>query len=132
MPVKHMDDVPFQEVKAGDLTTIQVLIEGPNFKMRRFRIQPGGGMPEHTNTVEHEQLVLKGRAEIGIGGEQFTVEPGSVVLIPEGVPHWYMNRGDEPFEFLCLIPNKPDEINILDKGCLADKKGGASLFFLSR
>ena len=115
MPVKHAQDVPAQPVKAGDFTTIQVLQEGPNFAMRRFVMQPGGGMPNHTNTVEHEQYVLAGRARIGVGGNDFFVQQGDVVFIPEGVPHYYQNIGDEPFEFLCMIPNKPDEIKLVEE-----------------
>ncbi|MGA2504572.1 MAG: cupin domain-containing protein [Anaerolineales bacterium] len=120
MSVKHAKDVEAQAVKSGDKTTIQVLIsshEGPNFAMRRFVMQPGGGMPEHTNTVEHEQYVLQGRASIGIGTETLEVRAGDVVFIPEGVPHWYQNIGEDNFEFLCIIPNKSDEIKIIDKGC---------------
>ena len=120
MPLKHAKDVPAQPVKAGDLTTIQVLIsaqEGPHFAMRRFVMEPGGGMPNHTNTLEHEQYVLQGHARIGIGEEEFEVKAGDVVFIPEGVPHWYRNIGEEEFEFLCIIPNKPDEIKVLVKGC---------------
>jgi quercetin dioxygenase-like cupin family protein len=85
--------------------------------MRRFIMEPGGGMPNHTNTVEHEQYVLRGRARIAIGDEEFDVQAGDVVFIPEGVAHWYQNVGEENFEFLCMIPNKPDEIKIIDKGC---------------
>jgi quercetin dioxygenase-like cupin family protein len=120
MSVKHVKDVPANEVKAGDLATMQVLIsaqEGPHFAMRRFIMQPGGGMPEHTNTVEHEQYVLRGHANIGIGKEEFEVRAGDVVFIPLGVPHWYQNIGDENFEFLCLIPNLPDEIKLVEKAC---------------
>lgn len=120
MSVKHAQDVEAEAVKSGERTTIQVLIssrEGPNFALRRFVMQPGGAMPEHTNTVEHEQYVLHGDASIGIGGETFEVHAGDVVFIPEGVPHWYRNSGKENFEFLCIIPNKPDEIKIIDKGC---------------
>jgi oxalate decarboxylase/phosphoglucose isomerase-like protein (cupin superfamily) len=40
-----------------------------------------------------------------------------VVFIPEGVPHYYQNIGDEPFEFLCMIPNKPDEIKLVEEAC---------------
>ncbi|MGD2162228.1 MAG: cupin domain-containing protein [Anaerolineales bacterium] len=104
-------------VKAGEGVTKQVLIsaeEGPNFAMRRFTIQPGGGMPNHTNQVEHEQYVLRGKAEIGIGDEVFQVKKDDVVFIPAEVPHWYKNSGDEPFEFLCMVPNKPDETKILE------------------
>jgi quercetin dioxygenase-like cupin family protein len=120
MSVKHAQDVEAQVVKAGDKTTIQVLIssqEAPNFALRRFVMEPGGGMPHHTNTVEHEQYVLRGHASIGIGAETYDVRFGDVVFIPEGVPHWYRNVGEENFEFLCIIPNKPDEIKIVDKGC---------------
>ncbi|MDI6769513.1 MAG: cupin domain-containing protein [Anaerolineales bacterium] len=117
MPIKSANDVQAQVVKAGDKTTIQVLQEGPNFAMRRFVMQPGGGMPEHTNTVEHEQYVLRGCANIGIGGGVYSVKAGDVVFIPEGVPHWYQNVGEEDFEFLCTIPNKPDEIRVIGKEC---------------
>ena len=121
MSVKHANDVPAEPVKAGDKTTIQVLIssqEGPNFAMRRFVMQSGGGIPNHTNTVEHEQYMLRGHARIGIGGQEYEVKVGDVVFIPEGVPHWYQNDGEEDFEFLCMISNKPDEIRIVDeKGC---------------
>jgi quercetin dioxygenase-like cupin family protein len=112
--------VEAQIVKAGEKTTIQVLIssqEGPNFALRRFLMEPGGGMPEHTNTVEHEQYILRGHASIGIGDETFDVRAGDVVFIPDGVPHWYQNVGEENFEFLCIIPSKPDEIKLVDKGC---------------
>jgi quercetin dioxygenase-like cupin family protein len=121
MPVKHTKDIEAQNVKAGDKTTVQVLIssqEGTNFTMRRFVMEPGGGMPNHTNTVEHEQYVLRGHAMIGINGEEFDVRAGDVVLIPEGVPHWYRYVGEEKFEFLCIIPNKTDEVRIIDeKSC---------------
>ena len=112
MAVRHARQVPVDEVKAGTGTTRQVLIgedEGPNFAMRKFSMKPGGGMPRHTNTVEHEQYVLQGRARIGIGDEEFVVEAGDVVFIPAGVPHWY-KASDEGFEFLCMVPNLPDEI----------------------
>ncbi len=117
MPVKHTRDVEAQPVKNGNKTTIQVLIssdEGPNFAMRRFVIQRGGFMPNHTNTVEHEQYVLRGRASISIDGQTFTVKAGDVVFIPAGAPHWYVNNGEEDFEFLCMIPNKEDKITIID------------------
>lgn len=117
MFVKHADDVAATEVAAGKDTTIQVLIsaqEGPNFALRRFRMQPGGGMPRHTNTVEHEQYVLRGTARIGIGAETIDVSQGDVVLIPAGAVHYYENTGEEPFEFLCIVPNKADKITIVD------------------
>jgi quercetin dioxygenase-like cupin family protein len=114
--VKHADDVTAQAVTAGRDTTRQMLIgpdEGPHFALRRFIMQPGGGMPKHTNTVEHEQYVLRGRARIGIGDQVHDVRAGDVVYIPAGTPHWYEAQPGEPFEFLCVVPNLPDKTEIL-------------------
>lgn len=117
MSIKHADEVASAPVSAGSATVRQVLIgpdEAPNFAMRRFIMQPGGGMPKHTNRVEHEQYVLRGQATIGIGDEEIRVAANDVVYIPAGVPHWYRAEGQEPFEFLCVVPNGPDRIEILD------------------
>jgi len=113
---KHLNEIPAEPVSAGEGVSRQILIgpdEAPNFAMRRFIMEPGGGMPNHTNSVEHEQLVLRGQARIGIGDEVIEVKANDVVFIPANVPHWYQNTGDEPFEFLCLIPNQEDIVKIL-------------------
>lgn len=118
MSVRHVDSVPATEVKAGTDTEFQVLIgpdQGPNFAMRRFVMQPGGGMPMHTNRVEHEQYVLRGSARVQIGDDVHHVKAGDVVYIPSGVAHNYAaDEGDEPFEFICVVPNQPDQIELVD------------------
>lgn len=120
MSVKHSHEVETRNVAAGKDTTIQVLIsaqEGPNFALRKFSMKKGGGMPRHTNTLEHEQYVLRGEATITIGEETYHIQAGDVVFIPEGAVHSYENTGEEPFEFLCIIPNKEDKITIVEEGC---------------
>ena len=120
MPLKHANEMPAKVVGAGRDTTMQVLIgsdEGPNFAMRRFIMEPGGGMPLHTNAVEHEQYVLRGKGRVVIGEETLEVQRDDVVYIPAGVPHSYDSIGDEPFEFICVVPNRPDEIRLVDEGC---------------
>lgn len=117
MSVRPSESMPAEEVKAGTGTKRQVLIgpdQGPNFAMRRFIMEPGGGMPMHTNKVEHEQYVLRGSARVQIGDEVHDVKAGDVVYIPGGVPHNY-EAGSEGFEFLCVVPNEPDEISLV--GC---------------
>jgi len=114
--VKQVGEVEMREVPAGTATQTQVLLGAedgaPHFAMRRFVMGEGGGMPRHTNTVEHEQYVLRGRARIGIGDEIHEVGPDHVVFIPAGVAHFYEVL-EAPFEFLCLVPNAPDRIEIL-------------------
>lgn len=115
--VKNADTVEKVEVAAGTATQSQVLIGekdgASNFAMRRFIMGPHGGMPRHTNTVEHEQYVLKGRARVGIGEQVHEVSSGDVLLIPALAPHYYEVL-EAPFEFLCMVPNLPDQIEILD------------------
>ena len=116
MPARPSDSFPSEAIPTGTSIRRQVLIsadEAPHFAMRKFIMGPGGGMPLHTNTVEHEQYILRGRARVVIGEEVLEVQRNDVVYIPAGVPHSYENLGEEPFEFLCLVPNLPDETTIL-------------------
>ena len=116
MTLKHVGSVPEEPVTAGTGTTRQVLIgpqEGPNFAMRRFIMKPGGGIPRHSNTVEHEQYVLRGRARVGVGDEVMRVKEGDVLIIPAGTPHWYEVEGNDDFEFICVVPNHPDRMEML-------------------
>jgi quercetin dioxygenase-like cupin family protein len=116
--VRRADAIERQVVGAGKATELQVLLgEGdgmPNFAMRRFIMGEGGGVPRHTNTVEHGQYVLKGRARITIGDDVHEVAAGSVLYIPAGAPHDYQVI-EAPFEFLCMVPNGEDRIAICDE-----------------
>ncbi len=95
---------------------MQVLIsseEAPNFACRKFVMEPNGGMPRHTNLVEHEQYIVKGSAVVEIGEEVFEVSEGDSVYIPSQVPHSY-KAGKDGFEFICVVPNKEDKIELVE------------------
>jgi quercetin dioxygenase-like cupin family protein len=114
--VKRAAGVEAREVAAGTGTRVQVLLGAddgaPHFAMRRFTMEAGGGMPRHTNRVEHEQYVLLGRARVAVGDEVHEVVAGDVLYIPAGTPHSY-TVVEGPFEFLCMVPNRPDQIEVL-------------------
>jgi len=117
MSVRNVSEFEMEAVGAGSGTRRQVLIgpeEGPNFALRRFVMEPGGGMPLHTNRVEHEQYVLRGGARVTIGDAVHDVVAGDVVFIPAGTPHSYEATSEEPFEFLCAVPNGEDVIEIVE------------------
>jgi quercetin dioxygenase-like cupin family protein len=104
------------KVTAGQGTSMQVLIgseEAPNFALRKFVMDPLGGMPKHTNFVEHEQYILRGYGIIEIAGEAFEVSEGDAVYIPNQVPHSY-KAGKDGLEFICVVPNKEDKIEIVE------------------
>ena len=114
--VRHATDISTEPVRVGTALSRQVLTEpgdGSGFHMRRFAIAPGGEMPRHRNLIEHQQFVLGGSATIGIGDQIHRVGVGDVVHIPGGTPHWYRTEGEEPFEFLCVVPDSEDKIELL-------------------
>jgi quercetin dioxygenase-like cupin family protein len=118
--VRRVESVPSNPVVAGTATAVQVLLgpaEGaPNFALRKFSMGPGGGMPLHTNAVEHEQYVLAGRARVTVGERVHEVASGHTLFIPAGVPHSYQVV-EAPFEFLCIVPNASDRIELVGPGC---------------
>jgi len=118
MNIKKSSEAEKEIIQAGIGSSRQVLIGpdvGPNFALRKFTIEPGGSIPLHTNTVEHEQYVLKGKGEIKLEGETYIVTKDDVVFMPAGSQHNYKNIGEEDFEFLCIVPNKEDIIEFIEK-----------------
>ena len=118
--VKRSEEVEGTKVAAGRATEIQVLIGpadgAPNFALRRFTMGEGGGMPLHTNLVEHEQYVLSGKAKMRVGDQEHVVSEGNTLYIPAGMPHSYTVL-EAPFSFLCIVPNQQDRIDILEPSC---------------
>ncbi|MFQ5525461.1 MAG: cupin domain-containing protein [Thermoanaerobaculia bacterium] len=118
--IKHAGEVEERSIAAGTAAKTRVLLgpdDGmPNFAMRKFSMGEGGGMPLHTNTVEHEQYVLTGRARIRIDDADHEVGPEDVLYIPAGVPHSYTVL-EGPFEFLCMVPNLEDKLEFVDPSC---------------
>jgi len=115
--VRPASAVPTVEVKAGTGTAMHVLVSpaqgDTEFALRRFIMQKGGGMPLHTNLVEHQQYVLRGKARITIGSTVHEVAPDHTLFIPAGVPHSY-DVTEAPFEFICVVPDRPDKVTLVD------------------
>ena len=81
---------------------------------------------ELANVEAERHAIIRGRARIGIGEEVHDVRAGDVVFIPAGTPHWYAAEGEEPFEFLCAVPNAPDRIDLVDPPADAGRPKGVS------
>jgi len=116
--VRRAEATPRKQLEAGRDASLQVLVGpddgAPHFAMRRFRMEQGGGIPLHTNDVEHEQYVLRGRARMRVGDRVHEVGADDVLFIPAGVPHSYEVL-EGPFEFLCMVPNAPDRIRFVEE-----------------
>ncbi|TCM43595.1 cupin domain-containing protein [Kribbella sp. VKM Ac-2568] len=56
----------------------------------------GTGLPVHSHNVEESVLIIEGLAIAEIDGERFDLVAGEATWVPAGVPHRFLNRGDEP------------------------------------
>jgi quercetin dioxygenase-like cupin family protein len=120
MSVKPAGKVKAQKVDRAVRAEIEWLVDrhdgAPNFEMRRFKIKPGGSIPRHHHPdIEHEQYVLKGSYEVGIGDKVHKVKPGDSIFIPAGASHWYKNCGRVTAEFLCVVPRKENYKSIYEE-----------------
>jgi quercetin dioxygenase-like cupin family protein len=114
--VRPADSVSPIVIPLGQDAAVRVLV-GPrqgdtNFVLRRFTFGKGGGMPLHTNLVEHQQYVLRGKARMRIADAVHEVKADDTLFIPAGVPHSYEVL-DGPFEFICVVPDKPDQVTLV-------------------
>ncbi|HEY75111.1 MAG TPA: cupin domain-containing protein [Thermoflexia bacterium] len=104
------EGVPEKKVAGPDVVGVsgKVLIGpqdgAPHFRVRYFRIEPGGhsGLDQHPH--DHGVYILHGRGRVRMGDEEVEVSPGDVVYIPGNEPHQFRAIGDEPLGFLCVVP----------------------------
>jgi len=91
-------------------TTVRWLISkkdgANNFAMRLFEIQPNGNTPLHQHDWEHEVFILEGDGEARNKEKSITFKEGDVFFVKPMEWHQFVNTGDNPLKFLCLIPIK--------------------------
>ncbi len=76
----------------------------PNFCMRIFELEPGSSTPHHSHPWEHEVFVLSGRGMVTGEQKETLIARDSVVFVPPDEKHCFVNNGNEPLRFICLIP----------------------------
>lgn len=76
-----------------------------NFVMRVFELAPGGHTAYHTHPWQHEVYVLQGTGAVRKEGKDYDLTQGSVVLVKPDEPHQFLNKGKEPFRFICVVPS---------------------------
>lgn len=116
--IKRGDEVDYEEFDVADGVRKAVILSetdgAPNFRMRRYELDPGADVPKHTNEVEHEMHIVNGEFTVGIDDAERTVSVGDSVLIPPGEVHWFRNDGPDQSAFICMVPTGEDTIELID------------------
>jgi quercetin dioxygenase-like cupin family protein len=68
------------------------------------RNPPGEGPGLHRHPYEETFIVERGRVRFTVGDEELEAGPGDIVVAPAGVPHAFVNVGDEPLRSVNLHP----------------------------
>lgn len=74
------------------------------------RVPPGTGTTSGLHTHPSDQLyyVLSGRMHARVADQTYVVDPGNLVIIPAGTPHWNWNEGDsDEIHFELIVPPPP-------------------------
>ncbi len=79
--------------------------QAPNFAMRQFEVAVGGHTPKHFHPYEHEVFVLRGQGQIMENDQSLPIKAGDCIYVAPDEIHQFRNTGNQPLEFLCLIPN---------------------------
>jgi quercetin dioxygenase-like cupin family protein len=80
----------------------------PTFFMRHVEVARGGHTPHHCHDYEHEILVLSGQGTAKSEQGDRPLKPGDVLYVPPNETHQFINGGDAPLTFICLIPAPQD------------------------
>ncbi len=99
---RNVDEQGIEAVKMKVLISEQ---EGaPNFVMRLFEIEPNGHTAYHTHAWEHEVYVLSGTGAVKQGDRELPIEEGSYVFVKPNEEHQFINTGEKPLKFICVVP----------------------------
>ncbi len=80
--------------------------KAPYFAMRYFEVEPGGWTLLDRHAHDHGVIILRGKGKVLLGKKETEISFGDVVYVPPNEIHQFKNAGDEPFGFICVIPNK--------------------------
>jgi quercetin dioxygenase-like cupin family protein len=106
------DGVTFEQYQRGAaINATKHVVVGPkdgakNYSIRYFEVAPGGQTSFDNHKHDHGVVVLRGKGEVLLGSEVHEISFGDVIYISPYEEHQFVNTGDEPLGFLCVIPPK--------------------------
>ncbi|MFN2459180.1 MAG: cupin domain-containing protein [Candidatus Velthaea sp.] len=81
---------------------------GPKLELRYFRLAAGAASRLEKHQHEHYVIVGEGRGKAYVAGRTSDVAMHDVVYVAPLEPHQFVNAGDEPFGFYCVVPAERD------------------------
>jgi quercetin dioxygenase-like cupin family protein len=80
-------------------------VGAPHFVLRVIELEKGAATAYHQHAWEHEVFVLDGQGDARDANGARPIEPGSCIYVAPNELHQFINRGESPLRFICVIPN---------------------------
>jgi quercetin dioxygenase-like cupin family protein len=77
-----------------------------NFIIRYFRLEPGTHSNLERHPHEHGVLIVHGKARFQLNDQFYDVQAFDSIYITGNDLHQFVQQGDEPFGFVCVIKAK--------------------------
>ena len=82
--------------------------EPSQFQVRYFEVEPGGYTRLERHEHIHSVMVVRGRGYAIVGPELHQLRNLDHVYVSPMTIHQFVNDGDEPFGFLCIVDAQRD------------------------
>ena len=111
MIIKKLSDVPLTDLQGYDNVKKQIVI-GPDdgsheIILRYFSLEPGGTSPHHAHGFPHVVKIEAGNGAVtDAAGHEHHLQVGDYVYINDNEVHQFRNTGSEPFDFVCVVPQR--------------------------
>lgn len=101
-PDVSANPAPWIEDPPTDAVASRVLYRGDAATITAFSVPAGCQISKHVNSNLAMAFILRGQADVMIGGEHHAVPEGSLVRFPPGVEH-ALDAGDDGFDMLLTV-----------------------------
>jgi len=102
---KEEGSAPFKAITRQTLFKDEAL----RCELRYFEVAPGGYSTLERHEHSHGVMILRGAADVMVGGEVRPVKQFDLVRIPSMTWHQFRTSGDEPMGFLCMVNVERDK-----------------------
>lgn len=123
LPYKEEGSAPFKSISRQLLFREEAL----HCEMRYFEVQPGGYSTLEKHEHSHGVMILRGAADVMVGGEVKAVKTFDLVHIPANTWHQFRTRGGEPMGFVCMVNVERDKPQLPTEDDLAALKADPAI-----
>lgn len=79
--------------------------------------QPGASLPCHVHGFDESITIVEGTAVCQVAGREYELANRDTASVPEGRPHRFINRSDQPMAMIWVYAGDEPDRTVLDQCC---------------